>query len=119
MEQHTPVHNLHQLPNELAPYKAIQKVNDTTISFSGELSPWSNFHRSPFKMNGVKFTTAKQWIQYTKSNLFGDTLTSDLILNSENAMEAKWLSYKIQGYDPKLWHEKGYDLCIPGIKAKV
>ena len=69
-------------------------------------------------MNGLKFITAEHWIQYTKSNLFGDTLTSDLIVNSENAMEAKRLSYKIQGYDPKLWHEKGYDLCIPGIKAK-
>ena len=91
------VHNLHQLPNELAPYKATQKVNDTTIGFSGELSPWSNLHWSPFEMNGIKFTTAEQWIQYTKSILFGDTSTSDQILNSENAMEAKWLSYKIHG----------------------
>ena len=112
------VHNLHQLRNELAPYKATQKVNDTTISFSGELSPWSNLHRSPFEMNGIKFTTAEQWIQYTKSILFGDTSTSDQILNSENAMEAKWLGYKIHGYDPKIWHEKGYSLCLPGIKAK-
>ena len=83
------IHNLHQLPNELAPYKATQKVNDTTIGFSGELSPWSNFHRSPFEMNGLKFITAEHWIQYMKSKLFGDTLTSDLIVNSENAMDAK------------------------------
>ena len=113
------VHNLHQLPNELAPYKATQKVNDTTIGFSGELSPWSNLHRSPFEMNGIKFTTAEQWIQYTKSILFGDTSTSDQILNSENAMEAKWLGYKIHGYDPKIWHAKGYSLCLPGITGKV
>ena len=112
------VHNLHQLPNDLAPYKATQKVNETVIGFSGELSPWSNLHKSPFELNGIKFTTAEQWIQYTKSNLFGDTLTSDQILNSETAMEAKRLSYNIQGYDPKIWHEKGYHLCLPGIKAK-
>ena len=112
------VHNLHQLPNDLAPYKATQKVNDTIIGFSGELSPWSNLHISPFEINGIKFTTAEQWIQYTKSILFGDTLTSNQILNSENAMEAKRLDYNIHGYDPKIWHEKGYRLCLPGIKAK-
>ena len=33
-------------------------------------------------------------------------------------MEAKRLGYKIHGYDPKIWHEKGYSLCLPGIKAK-
>ena len=41
------VQNLHQLPTELAPYKASQKVNDSIIGFHGELSPWSNFHNSP------------------------------------------------------------------------
>ena len=112
------VHNLHQLPTDLAPYKATQKVNDSVIGFSGELSPWSNLHKSPFEINGIKFTTAEHWIQYTKSNLFGDTLTSNQILNSENAMEAKRLGYNIHGYDPKIWHEKGYHLCLPGIKAK-
>ena len=69
-------------------------------------------------MNGLKFTTAEHWIQYTKSKLFGDTSTTESILNSENALDAKRLGYRIQGYDPKIWHEKGYDLCIPGIKAK-
>ena len=112
------VHNLHQLPTDLAPYKATQKVNDSVIGFSEELSPWSNLHKSPFEIKGIKFTTAEHWIQYTKSNLFGDTLTSNQILNSENAMEAKWLGYNIHGYDPKIWHEKGYHLCLPGIHAK-
>ena len=112
------VHNLQQLPTDLAPYKATQKVNDSVIGFSGELSPWSNLHKSPFEIKGIKFTTAEHWIQYTKANLFGDTLTSNQILNSENAMEAKWLGYNIHGYNPKIWHEKGYQLCLPGIKAK-
>ena len=79
------IHNLHQLPIKLAPYKAAQKVNKTTIGFSGELSPWSNFHKSPFELNGQIFDTAEHWIQFTKSKLFGDTTTSELILNSENA----------------------------------
>ena len=112
------VHNLHQLPTELAPYKATQKVNDSTIGFTGELSPWSNFHKSPFVLNGIKFNTVEHWIQYTKSKLLGDELTSVSILNCKTARDAKRLGYKIQGYDPKIWYEKGFDLCKPGIKAK-
>ena len=112
------VQNLHQLPSELAPYKAPQKTNDSTVGFQGELSPWSNFHNSPFVMDGIKFNTAEHWIQYTKSKLFGDEPMATSILNCDTARDAKRLGYKIQGYDSKIWHEKGYDLCQPGIKAK-
>ena len=93
------VQNLHQLPTELAPYKASQKANDSTIGFQGELSPWSNFHTSPFVMDGIKFNTAEHWIQYTKSKLFGDELTTTSILNCETVRDTKRLGYKIQGYD--------------------
>ena len=112
------VHNLHQLPIELAPYKAMQKVNDSTIGFIGELSPWSNFHKSPFILNGTKFNTAEHWIKFTKSKLFGDEMTSVSILNCETARDAKRHRYNIQGYDAKIWYERGFDLCKLGIKAK-
>ena len=69
-------------------------------------------------MNGIKFSTAEHWIQYTKSKLFGDELTATSILNCETVRDAKRLGYKIQGYNSKIWYEKGYDLCQPGIKAK-
>ena len=93
------VQDLHQLPLELAPYKASQKTNDSVVGFQGELSPWSNFHNSPFEMNGIKFNTAKHWIQYTKSKLFGDEASATSILKCETARDAKRLGYKLQGYD--------------------
>ena len=45
-------------------------------------------------------------------------MTATTIINSETAREAKKLSYKIQGYDAKTWQDKGYDLCLPGLKEK-
>ena len=45
-------------------------------------------------------------------------MTATSIINSETAREAKKLSYKIQGYDAKTWRDKGYDLCLPGLKEK-
>ena len=112
------VQELHQLPAELAPYKASQKSTDSIIGFQGELSPWSNFHYSPFEIDNTKFNTAEHWIQYTKAKLFGDKVTATSIINSETARDAKKLSYKIQGYDAKTWRDKGYDLCLPGLKEK-
>lgn len=110
--------DLHRLPPELAPYKTTQKSNATTIGFQGELSPWSNFHYSPFEIDGKQFTTAEHWIQSTKATFFQDKKIAEAIINCNTALEAKRWGYKVQGFDPKIWNEKGYDLCLPGIKAK-
>ena len=112
------VHDLHCLPPELAPYKASQKTNATTIGFQGELSPWSHFHNSPFEINGHMFNTAEHWIQYTKALFFEDKTMAECILDSETPLEAKMLGYSVQLYDAQLWKEHGYNLCLPGIKAK-
>lgn len=112
------VQDLHRLPLELAPYKATQKTNETTIGFQGELSPWLNFHNSPFEIDEIRFKTAEHWIQHTKAKLFGDETSADAIINSDTAIEAKRLGYRIQGFDAKMWYDKGYDLCLPGIRAK-
>ena len=68
--------NLSKLPNNLVPYKAIQKENETHLAFHGEMSPYSNFHRSPFVINNHQFHLAEQWIQYTKALLFRNSFTA-------------------------------------------
>ena len=40
------------------------------------------------------------------------------ILNSNSALDTKRHGYRVQAFDPKIWYEQGYDLCLPGIKAK-
>ena len=46
------IEDLSKLPADLAAYKAAEKSNDTHLVFAGELSPYSNFHHSPFVVNG-------------------------------------------------------------------
>ena len=75
----------------MAPYKATQKNNETTIGFQGELSPWTNFHNSPFEIDEIRFRTAEHWIQYTKSKLFTDETSAKAIINSDTAIKAKGL----------------------------
>ena len=68
---------------DLAPYLAAQKENDSHIVFHGELSPWSNFHRSPFQLNGYNYHSTEQWIQFQKAMLFGDSNIANQILRSD------------------------------------
>ena len=76
-----------------------QRSNETHLVFAGELSPYSNMHKSPFIINGQQFHSSEQWIQYQKALAFGDSYTANLILQSDSALDCKWLSYKIKGVD--------------------
>ena len=106
------------LPLDLAAYKAAEKSNDSHLVFSGDLSPYSNLHRSPFILNGQNFHSAEQWIQYQKALMFGDSFTANQILQSETPMECKRLSYKINGVDRKKWRNEGYEICYDGVHEK-
>ena len=88
------------------------------IGFHGELSPWLNFHLSPFQLEGKKFLTPEHLIQYLKAKLFEDNTVADAILNCDSALEAKWLGHKVSREGMKLWHEEGYNICFKGVKAK-
>ena len=83
------IDDLHQLPPDLALYKVAQKEDNVTIAFHGSLSLWSNFHTSPFMLEGKRFKTVEHWIQYSKVTYFGDTHTATEIMNSDTPQEAK------------------------------
>ena len=83
------VGNLGDLLIELAAYQAAEKCNDTTLVFHGEWSPFSNFHTSPFLMDGILYNSAEHYIQYQKLLLFVDSVTANRILRSQTPIEAK------------------------------
>ena len=112
------VEDISNLPTDLAAYKAAEKSNETHIIFSGELSPYSNFHHSPFNMNGQRFHCGEQWIQYQKALTFGDSYTANQILQAETPLECKKLGYTINGVDKEKWSNIGYDKCFDGIREK-
>ena len=112
------IKNLHKLPHNLSAYKAAQKSNENIIGFFGELSPWSNFHYSPFTLENTVFPTAEHWIQYSKAWYFNDNVIAEAILNCETAVEVKRLGYQVSGFDSKVWSEIGYEICYKGVRAK-
>ena len=112
------VDDLHWLPAGLEAYCVAEKNDVDTIVFHGELSPYSNFHPSPFTIGDHTFHSAEQWIQYQKSLMFGDSYTANLILRTDSAIEAKRLSHKITGVDHIRWKLDDYKKCVTGIMAK-
>ena len=107
-----------KLPQALSGYKAAQKEDDHTITFMGELSPYSNFHKSKFTFNSHTYHSSEQWIQFQKAMLFGDSFTANQILTCDTPLEAKWLGYNVNGFDAHRWREDGYNICLDGIKEK-
>ena len=86
--------------------------------FHGEWSPYSNFHPSPFLVDGVLFKLAEHYIQYQKSLFFGDSIMANQILKSQTPIEVKRLSYNIADSNIQHWMKKGYALCEKGVREK-
>ena len=112
------IEDIPNLPTDLAAYKAVEKANETHLVFAGEWSPYSNFHSSPFIVNGQRFHSGEQWVQYQKALLFGDSYTANQILQCDTPLECKRLSYNINGVDRDKWLNEGYEICLDGIRAK-
>ena len=115
---HYTVNDLHRLPPELAAHKAAQCSDNHSLVFHGELSPFSNFHKTPFVHENQHFVTSEHFIQYQKAMYFGDSYTTNAILSSSMPYEAKRLSYQINGVNQNEWKQHAYDICFQGVRKK-
>ena len=88
------------------------------LAFHGEFSPFSNFHKSPFIWKHINFHCAEQFIQYQKAVKANDIIVAEEILKCDQALEAKKLGYRINGFNMQKWLTEGYDICHEGIKSK-
>ena len=69
--------------------------------------------------DGQNFYSLEQYIQWKKAELFGDRITMDNILNSEDALESKTITRDIKDYNRQHWNEKAESLCYEGIKPEI
>ena len=87
-------------------------------AFFRELSPFSNFHKATFEVNGVSYFCSEQLIQAQKALLFNDVATADKIMLSDSALECKELGKSVRGFKDDVWKEEVEKLCFPSILAK-
>ena len=86
-----------------------------TFFWSGPFSQW---HKSPFQLDGQYYVTAEQFMMAEKARLFGDQLALEAILAARDPGEQKRLGRLVRGFDQRKWEEAARDIVYRGNRAK-
>jgi len=90
----------------------------STHTFYHTDSVYSNFHPSPFELDGKTFRTAEAGLMFGKAMLFGDCATAEKILAAETPLEAKRLGRTVAAFDEAVWVEHREDVMERVLWAK-
>jgi len=92
------------------------KVTDTHVFFWKEfLSQW---HKSPFTINGITYNCPEQYMMHQKSVLFGDDETGQNILATDSPREQKALGRLVKNFRYDIWAANAKNIVYNGNKAK-
>lgn len=81
-------------------------------------SPFSNWHKADFEVEGVKFNCSEQYMMYNKALLFDDTEIAGKILQTTNPGKQKALGRKVKNFNQKVWEENCKNIVYQGNYAK-
>ena len=117
------VNTLNHLPAPLAPRKVSEKVVSSANGgvyhlFEGRLSPFSNFHPSHFKLNGLSFSCAEQYYSYQKAIFANRPDVAQAILKENDPVKMKRLDRQM-AVNHKMWmSERGKQVMREALDAK-
>ena len=74
----------------------------------------SQFHPSPFVVNGIKYPAAEYWMMAEKARCFDDQETLKAILKAARPIDAKNLGRSVRNYNEQKWENKRYSVVIQG-----
>nr|MBQ4454145.1 NADAR family protein [Clostridia bacterium] len=63
----------------------------------------SNWYKSPFELDGVRFSSAEQYIMYRKCMIFEDNASANAVLATEDTAEQQAIGRRAAGYIDKVW----------------
>ena len=112
------VDNVADLNSELELLNTCEKRVGNNIIFQGIHSAFSNFHPAPFKLNGIKYNCAEQYIQGQKAVIFNDDVTHCKIMSTDNPYRMKKLGNRIKNYDFNTWRSKSNEIVYDAMRAK-
>lgn len=70
------------------------------LFLKGPLSQW---HPSPFDVDGEAFNCAEQYMMAAKARLFGDTAMAARIMANATPYEQKLMGSRVQGFEESVW----------------
>ena len=78
----------------------------------------SNWYPSPFDLDGVHFTSAEQYIMYRKCMTFGDAVSAQKILATEDTKAQQAIGRSAKGYVGSVWAGMRQLIAVRGLLAK-
>ena len=86
--------------------------------FFTEASPFSQWYRSAFTVDGVTFNCAEQFMMHGKARLFDDAATAQLILAADHPRDHKALGRRVKRFDDAAWKREREAIVLAGNRAK-
>jgi len=86
-----------------------------TFFWSGPFSQW---HPSPFEIDGVRYGCAEQYMMAEKARFFGDEMTEERIMGTTNPKAQKSFGRQVRGFQQDKWEAVARDIVKRGSRAK-
>ncbi len=86
--------------------------------FFTESSPFSQWYRCSFEVDGRRFNCAEQFMMHGKALLFDDAETAAKILTADHPRDHKALGRKVKGFDDTAWKRERETIVMTGNRAK-
>ena len=77
----------------------------------------SNWYLSPFTIDGKHFSSAEQFMMYSKAICFSDEAVAAQILATDNVAEIKALGRQVSNYDEHIWNGIRQIVVYEGLMA--
>ena len=78
----------------------------------------SNWYRSDFEKDGIRFSSMEQYMMYQKALCFQDKKIAAEILKTDDVGRIKELGRKVSNYDESRWNGMRQILVYEGLLAK-
>lgn len=78
----------------------------------------SNWYRSEFSFDGIKFTSMEQYMMYKKAILFEDAEIASQILKTDDVVLIKELGRKVSNYNDTVWNGMRQVVIYKGLLEK-
>ena len=79
---------------------------------------FSQWHVTPFLVDGARFNTAEQWMMAGKAVLFGDAERAAAIMATDDPAEQKRLGQLVAGFDTATWDSHKVAIVFRGNVEK-
>ena len=86
--------------------------------FFTEASPFSQWYRCSFTVDGQTFNCAEQFMMHGKAKLFGDAEMAQKILAADHPKQHKALGRKVRNFDDVAWRGAREAIVAAGSRAK-